>query len=251
MWLSRWLYASLPAQVIGAALFGSIGIALLGPVWGLVFCAVAALIVLFAWLGLGYLAEASLENFWSARSDTLLLRAWIRAFEEVGAPVVSAPLFFVSAELAPIFVFWSGRGGRRAIVVSSSWLSSRTEAEVRAAFRGAVSGGSDDGLRWRAAHAWFVAALIRRIPESVHAALWRTRGGSGSTAFQWMVSLPLVAWLIWVQKAFTLNSPSQLVSHTELTSLRPSDPARRAAAELLSIEKMGSEKTILSFAPQG
>ncbi|NDD90995.1 hypothetical protein EBZ37_02780 [bacterium] len=249
MWGYRWIYASLPAQVFLGMISASLGLTLGGPVWAAAFACVSVIVVTGVWIGLGLLSSRAIEEFWDAKPNTLLERTWFRSFDEVGISPARAPLFFISSELAPIFLLWSEGPGRRSIIVSRSWLSAHTEPQIREAFRLAASRWQDGGLRWRTAHAWFVATLVRRLPEGVRAALWRESGGSGSTVFQWVLSLPGVAWLLWVQRVFLGDhgAPSREGYPKGPLAPVPTDAARRAAVALMSVEPSDREKTILSF----
>lgn len=251
MWGYRWIFAFFPAQVFIGAVSVALGLFLGGALWGSILGFFSVLVATSLWFGLGLLSTRVIEKFWDAKRDGLLERSWSRAFDEVGLPPVGAPQFFISAEPAPIFLLWSEGRGRRSVIVSRSWLSARSELEIREAFRRASEFFGDGGLRWKTANAWFVAGLVRRLPEGVRSVLWQEKGGTSSSVLQWVISLPAVAWLLWVQRILATDSARRALSpfSPSISAALPCDAARRAAVALMSVEPADRKKTILSFHP--
>jgi hypothetical protein len=203
-----------------------------------------------AWFALAFLPLGRTRKFWGARSESLLERTWFRAFDEVGLAAPPAPLFLVFSDPAPLFIAWCSGGGGQVLLISQAWLSSHSETAQREALRRAAVRFSEKGMRWRTAEAWFAALTFSRLPAGVRGALWESSGKPRSTVWAWVLALPWVAWILWVQRTLPTRETGTLHSGSTLDSdPLPLEPARRAAATLMSVEALPRSKTILSFSP--
>jgi hypothetical protein len=211
---------------------------------------VLTLLFLGVWFALAFVPLRRTRDFWNAEPVPLLERSWFRAFDEVGLAAPQAPLFLVFSDPAPLFVAWCSGSGAQVLLISRSWLASTPEARQREALRRAAARLSEKGIRWRTAEAWFAALALRHLPSGVRDGLWEPAGRARSSVLEWVLALPWVAWVLWVQRAMgARETSSDNFDAAQGAGPLPLDPARRAAAMLMSVDAMPRSKTILSFRP--
>jgi len=247
MWSTRWLFASLPGTVAFLVLGFALGFAAGGTGAALSTALILTAVLWLAWFSLAFLPLGRTRDFWRAQPEPLLERSWFRAFDEAGLAPPPSPLFLVFSDPAPLLLAWCSGSGEQVLLISRAWLAATPESKQREALRRAAVRLSETGIRWRTAEAWFVALLLRRLPRGVRDGLWASSGNTRSGVLAWVVALPWVAWLLWVQRI--LGPRDAALTPASGTNPLPLDPARCAAATLMSVEALPRSKSILSFSP--